>query len=142
MYAVVDEVTRQLGMFILHVLSFSSCSIIPLESHPLKIRISRTHCGSFMTSLNAPGFSISLLNLSFVARARNNGKGEAEIIELVDAPHASAAWPGSNLSLVPEHLAKRTREERFVDVVEEPVVKVEESSTKVQGMLVFCSLLV
>lgn len=114
MYAVVDEVTRQ------------------LESHPLKIRIARTHCGSFMTSLNAPGFSISLLNLSFVARARNNGKGEAEIIELVDAPHASAAWPGSNLSLVPEHLARRTREERFVDVVEEPVVKVEESSTKVQ----------
>ncbi|KAG7442219.1 dihydroxyacetone kinase [Guyanagaster necrorhizus] len=117
MYAVVEEVTRQ------------------LESHPLKIRIARTHCGSFMTSLNAPGFSITLLNLSFVARARNNGKGEAEIIELIDAPHASAAWPGSNLSLVPDHLAKRTREERFVDVVEEPVVKMEESSTKVRGML-------
>ena len=51
--------------------------------------------------------------------------------------HASAASPGSNLSLVPEHLTRRIWEERFVDVVEEPMVKVEESSTKVQGIFAF-----
>ncbi|KAF9039619.1 Dak1-domain-containing protein [Hymenopellis radicata] len=110
MYAVVDEATKQ------------------LESHPLKIRIERIQCGSFMTSLNAPGFSITLLNVSHSARILNSGKGEEEIIDLYDAPHASAAWPGGNIYPVPENLKKRTREEKIIEVKEEPVVAQAESA--------------
>lgn len=87
-----------------------------------------------MTSLNAPGFSITLLNISHTTRTFDSGKGEQEILDLYDAPHASAAWPGGNIYPVPETLKKRTREEKFIELKDEPVAAQEESKgPKVSG---------
>ncbi|KIY72772.1 Dak1-domain-containing protein, partial [Cylindrobasidium torrendii FP15055 ss-10] len=94
MYAVVDEATRQ------------------LEAHPLKPVIVRTYCGDFMTSLNAPGFSLTLLNISHTNRVHKASKGEAEIIALLDAPHATSSWPSSTQYPAPESLRSRSREEK------------------------------
>lgn len=47
--------------------------------------------GDFETSLNAPGFSISLVNIS--AASRESGTAVAELLELLDAPTTAASWP-------------------------------------------------
>lgn len=47
--------------------------------------------GDFETSLNAPGFSISLCNIS--AASRDSGTAVAELLELLDAPTTAVAWP-------------------------------------------------
>lgn len=102
----------------------------------------RTFCGTFMASLNAPGFSISLLNLTHVAKAFDSVSSQASIssvspnlatkskevasittktlLELIDAPHASAAWPGGNIYPLPEHLERRKMSERFIDEPDHP----------------------
>ena len=89
-----------------------------------------------MTSLNAPGFSITLLNVTHTARVFDSGKGEQEILDLIDAPQASAAWPGSSFTSIPETLRARTRQERYIEVTEEPVAaQVEKTGPKVNGKL-------
>lgn len=52
---------------------------------------SRIYVGPFETSLNAPGFSISLCNLSQIASATSQPL--STIIELLDAPTTAPAWP-------------------------------------------------
>ncbi|PSR83203.1 Dak1 domain-domain-containing protein [Coniella lustricola] len=47
--------------------------------------------GAFETSLNAPGFSISLCNLS--AASRETDTSVAELLELLDAPTTAVSWP-------------------------------------------------
>lgn len=47
--------------------------------------------GAFETSLNAPGFSISLCNLS--AASRESGTPVAELLDLLDAPTTAVSWP-------------------------------------------------
>lgn len=47
--------------------------------------------GTFETSLNAPGFSISLCNLS--AASRESGTSVDELLELLDAPTTAVGWP-------------------------------------------------
>ncbi|KAJ7736744.1 Dak1 domain-containing protein [Mycena maculata] len=93
MYAVVDEALVQL----------KNAGLIP----------ARVFCGPFMTSLNAPGFSLTLLNLTRIAKTVSSVD---ELLAFVDAPHASAAWPSKSVYPVPERLAKRTRDEKFVDI--------------------------
>jgi dihydroxyacetone kinase len=66
-----------------------------------------------MTSLNAPGFSLTLLNLTHISKIVSSVD---ELLAFVDAPHASAAWPSTNVYPVPPQLAKRAREEKFVDI--------------------------
>lgn len=51
----------------------------------------RTVTGTFETSLNAPGFSISLCNLS--AASRESGTSVDELLELFDAPTTAVGWP-------------------------------------------------
>lgn len=47
--------------------------------------------GDFETSLNAPGFSISLCNIS--AASRESGTAVTELLELLDAPTTAVSWP-------------------------------------------------
>ena len=116
MYAVVDETISQL--------------------EKLKIRVRRSYCGSFMTSLNAPGFSITLWNLTHNSRlvaALEEEKEELKpdvsfLLSLVDAPHGAAAWPSS--ALVHHGDDKRTREEKFVKFEEETIKEPPPGSTK------------
>ncbi|KAJ7904951.1 Dak1 domain-containing protein [Mycena leptocephala] len=93
MYAVVDEALVQL----------KKAGLTP----------ARVFCGPFMTSLNAPGFSLTLLNLTHISKTVSSVD---ELLAFVDAPHASAAWPSTNVYPVPPQLAKRAREEKFVDI--------------------------
>lgn len=51
----------------------------------------RTLTGTFETSLNAPGFSISLCNLS--AASRESDTSVDELLELLDAPTTAVGWP-------------------------------------------------
>ncbi|KAF5026968.1 hypothetical protein F66182_998 [Fusarium sp. NRRL 66182] len=48
-------------------------------------------CGAFETSLNAPGFSISLCNVSATARKCN--LSTCTLLELFDHPTAAVSWP-------------------------------------------------
>ncbi|KAG8157286.1 hypothetical protein KVR01_012994 [Diaporthe batatas] len=51
----------------------------------------RTLTGVFETSLNAPGFSISLCNLS--AASRESDTSVDELLELFDSPTTAVGWP-------------------------------------------------
>jgi dihydroxyacetone kinase len=78
---------------------------------------SRIFVGAFMGSLNQPGFSLTLLNLTHVSKTASSVD---QVTSLIDAPHASAAWPANNIiGSTPEALRKRTREEKWIDVPEE-----------------------
>jgi len=69
-----------------------------------------------MTSLNSPGFSLTLLNLSLISKSVSSIE---ELLAFIDAPHASASWPTSSIYSAPEALRNRTRAERFIDVPQE-----------------------
>ena len=47
-----------------------------------------------MTSLNAPGFSISLLNVSQIKRKLASTQPHVDIRALIDAPTSAQAWAG------------------------------------------------
>lgn len=105
-----------------------------------------------MASLNAPGFSISLLNLTHVAKTFASISSEPipnaisttsstksqevtsisveALLELIDAPHASAAWPGGDIYPLPEHLQRRCMGERFIDVPDHPEAQVNGNEKK------------
>ncbi|EGX88210.1 dihydroxyacetone kinase [Cordyceps militaris CM01] len=55
------------------------------------LRPCRTMMGAFETSLNAPGFSISLANLS--AAARQCDSTTSKLLELLDRPTTAVSWP-------------------------------------------------
>ncbi|OAA53315.1 dihydroxyacetone kinase [Cordyceps fumosorosea ARSEF 2679] len=55
------------------------------------VRPCRTMVGTFETSLNAPGFSISLANLS--AAARRHGTTASTLLKLLDRPTTAVSWP-------------------------------------------------
>ncbi|KIW09111.1 dihydroxyacetone kinase [Verruconis gallopava] len=56
-----------------------------------KIKPVRNFVSVFETSLNGPGFSISLANISGVARSINSTS--EEVLRLLDAPTTAPAWP-------------------------------------------------
>ncbi|TFY55302.1 hypothetical protein EVG20_g9371 [Dentipellis fragilis] len=75
-----------------------------LEEALLQLRVINVHprriyASSYMTSLNAPGFSLSLLNLSSVRRSLGQtptgGLDESiDLLALLDAPTQASAWSG------------------------------------------------
>ncbi|KAH7176663.1 Dak1 domain-containing protein [Dactylonectria macrodidyma] len=69
--------------------------IIQLES-TWKISPVKIYCGTFETSLNGPGFSISLSNVTQAARQANIEV--PKLVELINAPTAAPAWPNSSSS--------------------------------------------
>ncbi|KAK8850558.1 dihydroxyacetone kinase [Kwoniella newhampshirensis] len=116
--AVVDEVLTQL----------ESRSITPV----------RILSGPFMGSMNMPGISLSLLNLSnVVADCSGFLKSTSTLLNLLDAPHNSPAWPAtSQMYPVPQSLKGRKRADQFTEVekeVEEEVVETEGAKLLVDG---------
>ncbi|KAK1729029.1 hypothetical protein CaCOL14_008518 [Colletotrichum acutatum] len=53
----------------------------------------RTQVGTFETSLNAPGFSISLCNISAAARQLKSTANE--LLQLLDRPTSAVHWPNT-----------------------------------------------
>jgi dihydroxyacetone kinase len=79
--------------------------------------------GPFMGSMNMPGISLSLLNLTNVANECGFTSVE-KLLELIDAPHRSSAWPANqNRRPLPEKF-QRKRVEQFTEVEEEKKEKV------------------
>lgn len=68
----------------------------------------RIYSGVFETSLNGPGFSITLGNISGMGRAIN--KSVEEVLELLDAPTTAPAWPKNNYKRPDEQKAKWAQE--------------------------------
>lgn len=64
-----------------------------------KIRPIRNFVGPFETSLNGPGFSISLANISGLARSIE--ANTEEIMRLLDAPTDAASWPKNGYAITP-----------------------------------------
>jgi dihydroxyacetone kinase len=69
-----------------------------------------------MGSMNMPGISISLLNLTNVSN--ETSIPVERLLELIDAPHNSPAWPAQPMKVSPE-LAARKRQDAWVDVEKE-----------------------
>jgi len=105
-----------------------SCNWVKSPSSPLNLRAfwrilatefgmklpSRVFVGAFMGSHNQPGFSLTLLNLTHVAKSASSVD---HVISLIDAPHASASWPADTIiGSTPEALRKWTLEEKSIDV--------------------------
>ncbi|KAL5478930.1 hypothetical protein ACEPAI_2217 [Sanghuangporus weigelae] len=84
------------GMSMLEMSATVDEAVSQLESK--NIYPSRVLLSSYMTSLNAPGFSFSLLNLASISRMVNTEAAEAistsELLSFVDAPTEATAWTG------------------------------------------------
>ncbi|KAJ8702088.1 hypothetical protein PTI98_000833 [Pleurotus ostreatus] len=97
MGAILDETLSQLGTQspILKVtdLRGSNCNWDPEGKSIHYVRCYQSH---FMTSLNSPGFSITVLNISRVERTMYAEYGLVmDIVKLLDAPTDVTSWPGS-----------------------------------------------
>ncbi|ORY26018.1 Dak1 domain-domain-containing protein [Naematelia encephala] len=99
MGAVFDEVLVQL----------ESRNIIPV----------RMLNGPFMGSMNMPGISISLLNLTNVTQDCNF-VSVLDLLQMMDAPQNSVAWPAtSGIYPLPDYLKNRKREDAFTEIEEQ-----------------------
>lgn len=82
----------------------------------------RIYSGVFMGSMNMPGMSLSLLNLTNVANeCSKEGITVEKLLEFVDAPHNSVNWPAAHNTYrnVPKDLAERKRQDAYFDAPEE-----------------------
>jgi dihydroxyacetone kinase len=87
-----------------------------------------------MGSMNMPGISLTLLNLSNVSEECNIPV--EKLLGMLDAPHNSPAWPmTSGIYPLPPNL-ERGRKEAWVDVAKEEK-PVRKESKQILGM--FCS---
>ena len=91
----------------------------------------RVFQGCFMGSMNMPGLSISLTNLTNIAA--DTGVSTTKLLELIDAPHTSFAWPATqNIYPVPQKLQGRKRQDAFTEV-EKEAKKEEAAGPTLQG---------
>ncbi|EJT49850.1 glycerone kinase [Trichosporon asahii var. asahii CBS 2479] len=75
----------------------------------------RVLSGVFMGSMNMPGMSLSVMNVSNVAR--DTGLSVDKIISLLDAPHTAPAWPATaGVYPLPEKLRNRPLSERLTEI--------------------------
>lgn len=79
-----------------------------------KIKPVRILTGAFETSLNAPGFSISLCNLS--AASRELSIPVTELLDLLDAPTTAASWPNLTVSIVQNGTAQKPADDSISGV--------------------------
>lgn len=71
-----------------------------------------------MGSMNMPGISLTLLNLTNVSEECSIPV--PKLLELLDAPHNSPAWPTTHgIYPLPENLERRKREDAWVEVAKE-----------------------
>ncbi|ETW86239.1 hypothetical protein HETIRDRAFT_122126 [Heterobasidion irregulare TC 32-1] len=81
------------GMSQLEMGALLDDTLAQLEANNINPR--RIYSSAYMTSLNAPGFSISLLNLSRIQRTLIQLGGERiDILALLDTPTDAHAWVG------------------------------------------------
>ena len=72
-----------------------------------------------MTSMNMPGISLSLLNLTNVA-AECSSTPSKTLLEYLDAPHRSPGWPATgNIYPLPAKLGNRKRADQYTEVAKE-----------------------
>ncbi|GLB39179.1 putative dak2 [Lyophyllum shimeji] len=88
----------------------------------------RVYSSTYMTSLNAPGFSISLLNVSAVYRQLESSPdwdADVDILNLLDEPTEAYAWVGARthwpMKPLPPHA--RLKEETAVSPSAPPPIK-------------------
>lgn len=95
-----DEVTLLVnnygGLSVLELGALADEVQTQLES-TYHIKPCRTLVGSFETSLNAPGFSISLCNIS--AAERQCKERATKLLQLLDNPTTAVSWP----NIIPPH---------------------------------------
>ena len=78
----------------------------------------RVFQGCFMGSMNMPGVSLSLTNLTNISD--DTGIATSRLLELIDAPHTSFAWPATqNIYPLPTKLEGRKRQDAFTEVEDE-----------------------
>jgi len=65
--------------------------LIPLLDRDWHIKPKRNFVQAFETSLNAPGWSISLLNVGGISR--ETGLSISQLFELLDAETDAPSWP-------------------------------------------------
>ena len=94
-----------------------------------KIEPVRTLSGTFETSLNAPGFSISLCNISAAARA--SGSTDEELLTFFDRPTTAASWPNTTR---PAADAKKTTDQAS-STENSSTQQAGEDSLKIDGAL-------
>lgn len=71
-----------------------------------------------MTSLNMPGISLSLLNLTNIS-SECSIVSVGRLLDFLDAPHNSPGWPAIPIRPVPGKLDQRKREDKFTEVEKE-----------------------
>lgn len=113
-------VNNQGGMSVLEMGAVVDETLIQLEGRG--IVPARIFNGPFMGSMNMPGVSLSLLNLTNVAA--ETGLNVDRLFELIDAPHRTTAWP-ANTAMYPVDaaLSGRKRADKFTEVAKEEKVK-------------------
>lgn len=109
-------VNNQGGMSVLEMGAVVDETLIQLEARG--IVPARVFNGPFMGSMNMPGVSLSLLNLTNVAA--ETGLSVERLFELIDAPHRTTAWP-ANTGVYPVDapLDCRKRADKFTEVAKE-----------------------
>jgi dihydroxyacetone kinase len=78
-----------------------------------------------MGSMNMPGISLHLLNLTNVT-ADFPAKSTTDLLDMIDAPHRTSAWPTThNMYPVPADLKDRLRKDKFVESKKDSELKKE-----------------
>ncbi|KAL1632422.1 hypothetical protein SLS56_003664 [Neofusicoccum ribis] len=101
-------------------LELEALTQIALEQLELdwKIKPCRIYSGMFETSLNGPGFSLTLGNLSNVANAVN--RPVSELLRLLDTPTSAPAWPRSGYGSVEISQESAERREKARSEADKP----------------------
>ena len=81
------------GMSCLELSAIAAEARVQLE-RDWNMRPSRVHVGTYVTSLNAPGFNISLLNHKRVSQEYGS-----DVLELIDAPTGATGWMGAQIGM-------------------------------------------
>lgn len=114
---------EQLGKF--PVRMQAAVPLTAIAEQDWKIKPSRIYSGIFETSLNGPGFSLTLGNISNVASAVN--RPVSKLLELLDAPTTAPAWPRSGYGQ-PVSISKESSDRR-----EKARAEVEQDVSDVKG---------
>ncbi|KAG6832338.1 hypothetical protein H0H87_001979 [Tephrocybe sp. NHM501043] len=120
--AVLDEVLRQLsksppGRQSLQIYLQPLLFPASLGIHP-----SRVYCSAYMTSLNAPGYSISVLNISSIERtlsASSIWNQSVNLFDLLDDPTDAVAWVGARHWPV-KRLGREVKEQDALSITQSP----------------------
>lgn len=94
------------GVSALELGALTNETIDQLESN-WDITPTRVYSGHFEASLNGPGFSVSLVNISAIARQTEFD--QSELLEFLEAPTSAPGWPGSR----PHNNGKKEDETKY-----------------------------